>query len=93
MNATTPASAAEVAVAERVAHTLGWQVKVLKVGGERNFEAAFQPLARERADALLVTTDPVFESQRDRIVALAASYGTGNQYIARVCPGGRPHDL
>ena len=49
--------------------------------------------ARERADALLVTTDPVFESQRDRIVALAASYGTGNQYIARVCPGGRPHDL
>jgi putative ABC transport system substrate-binding protein len=76
MNATTPASAAEVAVAERVAHTLGWQVKVLKVGGERNFEAAFQPLARERADALLVTTDPVFESQRDRIVALAASYGT-----------------
>jgi len=37
-------------------------VKALKVGGERNFEAAFQPLARERADALLVTTDPVFES-------------------------------
>ena len=56
MNATTPASAAEVAVAERVAHTLGWQVKVLKVGNERDFEAAFQPLARERADALLVTT-------------------------------------
>ena len=62
INATTPASAAEVAVAERVAHTLGWRVKALKVGGERNFEAAFQPLARERADALLVTTDPVFES-------------------------------
>src|ERR1700687_4345540 len=29
MNSTTPASDAEVAVAERVAHTLGWQVKVL----------------------------------------------------------------
>ena len=83
MNATTPASAAEVAVAERVAHTLGWQVKVLKVGGERDFEAAFQPLARERADALLVTTDPVFESQRDRIVALAASYATPANYALR----------
>ena len=83
MNATTPASAAEVAVAERVAHTLGWQVKVLKVGGERDFEAAFQPLARERADALLVTTDPVFESQRDRIVALAASYATPAIYALR----------
>jgi putative tryptophan/tyrosine transport system substrate-binding protein len=74
MNATTPASSAEVAVAERVAHTLGWQVKVLKVSSELDFEAAFQPLPRERADALLVTTDPIFESQRDRIVALAASH-------------------
>ena len=83
MNATTPASAAEVAVAERVAHTLGWRVKVLKVGNERDFEAAFQPLARERADALLVTTDPVFESQRDRIVALAASYATPAIYALR----------
>jgi putative ABC transport system substrate-binding protein len=83
MNATAPASAAEVAVAERVAHTLGWRVKVLKVGGERDFEAAFQPLARERADALLVTTDPVFESQRDRIVALAASYATPAIYALR----------
>ena len=27
----------------------------------------------KRVDALLVTTDPVFESQRDRIVALAAT--------------------
>jgi len=83
MNLTAPASAAEVAVAERVAHTLGWQVKVLKVGGERDFEAAFQPLARERADALLVTTDPVFESERDRIVALAASYATPAIYVLR----------
>ena len=83
MSTTQPTSAAEVAVAERVAHTLGWQVKVLKVGGERDFEAAFQPLARERADALLVTTDPVFESQRDRIVALAASYAVPAIYALR----------
>src|SRR5260370_37883656 len=44
MNSTTPASDAEVAVAERVAHTLGWQVKVLRVGRELDFDAAFQPL-------------------------------------------------
>src|SRR6266446_1187278 len=60
MNSTTPASDAEVAVAERVAHTLGWQVKVLRVGRELDFDAAFQPLVRERVDALLVTTDPIF---------------------------------
>jgi putative tryptophan/tyrosine transport system substrate-binding protein len=83
MNSTTPASAAEVAVAERVAHTLGWQVKVLSVGKERDFDAAFQPLARERVDALLITTDPIFESQRHRIVALAARQAVPTIYALR----------
>src|SRR5262249_32157425 len=83
MNSTTPASEAEVAVAERVAHTLGWQVKVLRVGRELDFDAAFQPLAQERADALLVTTDPVFESQRHRIVALAAHHAIPTIYSLR----------
>jgi putative tryptophan/tyrosine transport system substrate-binding protein len=83
MNSTTPASAAEVAVAERVAHSLGWQVKVLSVGKERDFDAAFQPLARERVDALLITTDPIFESQRHRIVALAARQAVPTIYALR----------
>ncbi len=83
MSSTTPASAAEVAVAERVAHTLGWQVKVLSVGKERDFDAAFQPLARERVDALLITTDPIFESQRHRIVALAARQAVPTIYALR----------
>jgi putative tryptophan/tyrosine transport system substrate-binding protein len=82
-NSTTPASEAEVAVAERVAHTLGWQVKVLRVGKGRDFDAAFQPLVQERVDALLVTTDPFFESQRDRIVALAAHHGVPTIYALR----------
>jgi putative tryptophan/tyrosine transport system substrate-binding protein len=83
VNSTTPASGAEAAVAERVVNTLGWQVKVLKVGREQDFDAAFQPLLRERVDALLVTTDPVFESQRDRIVALAAYHAIPTIYALR----------
>ena len=90
MNSTTPASEAEVAVAERAAHTLGWQVKLLRVGNERDFEVAFQPLVRERIDALLVTTDPIFEGQRHRIVALAAQR---NLCLARVRCGGRSYQL
>src|SRR5256886_13806290 len=83
MNSTTPASEAEVAVAERVAHTLGWQVKVLGVDKGRDFDAAFQPLVPERVDALLVTTDPIFESQRHRIVALAAHHAVPTIYAFR----------
>jgi putative ABC transport system substrate-binding protein len=83
MNSTAPASAAETADAERVAHTLGWQVKVLRVGRELDFEAAFQPLVRERADALLVATDPILESQHHRIVALAAHHAVPTIYALR----------
>jgi putative ABC transport system substrate-binding protein len=83
MNSTTPAGEAEVVVAERVAHTLGWRVKVLAVGRELDFDAAFRPLAQERADALLVTTDPIFESQRHRIVALAAHHAIPTIYALR----------
>ena len=83
MNSTTPASEAESVAAERTAHTLGWQVKVLRVGKELDFDTAFQPLVRERVDALLVTTDPIFESQRHRIVALAAQHAVPTIYALR----------
>jgi putative ABC transport system substrate-binding protein len=83
MNSTTPASEAEVAVAERSASMLEWKVKVLTVGKEQDFDAAFQPLLRERVDALLVTTDPIFESQRHRILALAAYHAVPTIYALR----------
>jgi putative ABC transport system substrate-binding protein len=83
MNSTTPSSEAESVAAERTAHTLGWQVKVLRVGKELDFDTAFQPLVRERVDALLVTTDPIFESQRHRIVALAAQHAVPTIYALR----------
>ena len=83
VNSTTPASESEAAIAEGVAHTLGWQLKVLRVGKERDFNGAFQPLTRERVDALIVTTDPVFESQRHLIVALAAQHGVPTIYALR----------
>ena len=83
MNSTTPASEAESVAAERTAHTLGWQVKVLRVGKELDFDTAFQPLVGERVDALLVTTDPIFESQRHRIVALAAQHAVPTIYALR----------
>jgi putative ABC transport system substrate-binding protein len=86
MNSTSPANKAEVAAAEQTARTLGWQVGVLSASGKGDFDAAFQPLTRERADALLVCTDPIFESQRDQIVALAAHHVVPAIYALREYP-------
>jgi putative tryptophan/tyrosine transport system substrate-binding protein len=86
MNSTSPANKVEEAAAEQAARTLGWQVRVLSASGKGDFDAAFQPLTRERADALLVCTDPIFESQRDQIVALAAHHVGPAIYALREYP-------
>jgi len=83
VNSTTPASEAEAAAAERAAQTVGWGVTLSRVGRELDFASAFGLLAREGVDALLVTTDPVFESQRDQIIALAAHHTIPAIYALR----------
>jgi putative tryptophan/tyrosine transport system substrate-binding protein len=86
MNSTSPANKVEVAAAEQAARTLGWQMRLLSSSGKGDFDAAFQPLTRERADALLVCTDPIFESQRDQIIALAAHHVVPAIYALREYP-------
>src|SRR5205807_1209584 len=64
--------------------TLGWQVRVLKATGAGDLDPAFESsMSRERPHALVVTTNPVFESQRDQIVALAARYSVPAIYPLR----------
>jgi putative ABC transport system substrate-binding protein len=56
------------------ARALGLQVHVLKANTERDLDAAFATLGRQRAGALLVSGDPFFDSQRDKLIALAARH-------------------
>jgi putative ABC transport system substrate-binding protein len=56
------------------ARTLGAQIHILHASSEREIEAAFATMTQLRAGALLVGADPFFLSQRDRLVALAASH-------------------
>ncbi len=47
---------------------------VLRASTEDDFEIAFATLVRERAGALLVTGDALFNSRRDRLIALAGRH-------------------
>ena len=56
------------------ARALGLQVDVLKASNGSEIDSAFQTLSRERVDALLVLSDPVYANQRDQIARLEMQY-------------------
>jgi putative tryptophan/tyrosine transport system substrate-binding protein len=54
--------------------SLGRPTTILKASDGREIEAAFETFTQQRINALLVAADPYFNSQREKIVALAARY-------------------
>jgi putative tryptophan/tyrosine transport system substrate-binding protein len=57
---------------EVAAETLGLRIRVLEARLPGEIDIAFAAMVRERSEALLVLTDPMFTSERARIVDLAA---------------------
>jgi putative ABC transport system substrate-binding protein len=51
---------------------LGRQLFVAKASSDSELEAAFVMLLRERVGALLIASDPYFDTRRSRIIAFAA---------------------
>jgi putative tryptophan/tyrosine transport system substrate-binding protein len=59
---------------QEAAHSTGQQLLVLKARAEGEFEAAFATMAQQKAEALLVASEPFFFSQRNRLAALATQH-------------------
>src|SRR5262249_38475700 len=59
---------------EGAATRLGIQLSVVKVRQPSELDAAFETIARARADGLVVAPDPMLSSQRQRVVELAARH-------------------
>jgi putative ABC transport system substrate-binding protein len=57
--------------AERAAPAIGMKVRSLEVRDPREMEAAFEAVARQRPDGLLLLADPLTLSMRSRIVEFA----------------------
>jgi putative ABC transport system substrate-binding protein len=53
------------------ARAIGGELQILRAGTEGELDTAFATLARAGVQALLVAADPFFNSERERIVALA----------------------
>ena len=59
---------------QAAARTLGLELHVLHASSERDFDAAFATLVRERAGALVIGTDGFFVGQSERLAALAVRH-------------------
>ena len=90
VNPNSPDRDVQLRDAEEAARTLGWQIHVVYAGTERDIDAGFAGLVRQKAGALLVSSDPFFDTRRDQIVALAAHHAIPTMYAQRpyVAAGG-----
>jgi putative ABC transport system substrate-binding protein len=59
---------------QEAARALGQQLNILSASSERDIDTAFTVVTESRAGALLVGSDPFFNSRLDQIVALAARH-------------------
>jgi len=59
------------------------QISVLNASNSREIDAAFETLARERPDALLVIPDPFFRSRRMQLTHLATRHAIPAAYALR----------
>jgi putative ABC transport system substrate-binding protein len=73
VNPNSPEGRAQGAEMRAAAQSLNLNLRVLEAGDGMAIESAFTTLARDKVDALLVGSDPIFSVNRDRLVALAAA--------------------
>jgi len=86
VNPGNPVTESESKSLQEAAGSLGLRTHELRAGSPSEIEAAFETLAGLRADALVVSVDTLFTSQREQIVALAARHAVPAIYGWRLFP-------
>jgi putative tryptophan/tyrosine transport system substrate-binding protein len=69
---------------EAAASGLGLQIQILKASTSREINAAFATIARERPDALFISSGPFFSTRRVQLANLASRHAIPATYSGRV---------
>jgi putative tryptophan/tyrosine transport system substrate-binding protein len=72
LNSRSPVSTTELNDVQEAARAVGQQIHILNASSEQELDAAFTSLAKLGVGALLVGSDPFFNSRRSYLVSLAA---------------------
>jgi putative ABC transport system substrate-binding protein len=87
VNPQSPEVANQRETAQQAARALGWQLHVIAASSDSEIDAAFAAAKQQRANALLIGSDPILHSRRKQIVALAAHHAIpmisgGREWVA-----------
>jgi len=74
VNPANPTSESVTADTQAAARALGIELVIRNARGESDIDSAFESLAQERVNAVIIGTDQLFTSRRDQLVALAARH-------------------
>ena len=74
MNPNYPDAEIQLKDLQTAAGAIWKEIHVVKASSESGIDTAFAILAQQRAGALLVASDPFFNSRRDQLVALTARH-------------------
>jgi len=74
VNPTYPVATAQLKEVQEAAASVGVRLIIANASAERDFEPAFALFVQQRSSALMISSDPFFNSRRDQIVALAARH-------------------
>src|SRR5262249_44278303 len=83
MNPNEPTSESQVGDVQAAAREIGAQLIVLRASTERDIDAAFATLVQQRAGALILGISPLFVTQADKLIALAARHTRPVMYFRR----------
>ena len=83
MNPTSPEYDTDLKELQEAAHAIGQRTLILNASSANELTAAFDTLVEQRAQALLVMTDVLFNSRRNDLVALAARHAVPTVYFLR----------
>jgi putative ABC transport system substrate-binding protein len=86
VNPNFPPSNGQVSDAKDAARTIGVQIQVFGANDERDIDTAFENMPKQRIGALAVAGSPFFDTQRSRIVELAARHSLPTMYHFREYP-------
>jgi putative ABC transport system substrate-binding protein len=83
LNPNNPLATDQMREIQEAARALGQQIHILPASSESEINAAFATVVQLHAAAMLVGADPFFNSQHDKIIALAARHAIPAIYEQR----------